>query len=867
MSNQTLSDLKVLDLTINIAGPFCTKLFADFGADVIKIERPVVGDMTRSIGPFLGDDPHPDKSLLFSNLNLNKKSITLDLKKDSDKKAMKELVGDADILIESFSPGVMERLGLDYNTLKKINPKLIMTSISNFGQSGPYRDFKMSELVLSGIGADMYSSGNPGRHPLKLGGNCLQYQAGHMAAAATLAAYWYRLNHGLGQYLDISMQEVLASDTNHKTTNLLSFAYSGMALTALVLGRVDPRGEAVAITPTGVFPCKDGLVRVQGGLIYWDRFLKLFPQFEKFNFPEDVLDVENNKPEVDVAWYDWCAARTKNEIMEACQSVKYFGTAINTPKDCITDPQFKERGFWVEVEHPVSGKQIYPGDPLHAESSPWRVRMPAPLLGEHNEEILGKLSKGTDSSGAKAKEDKKSKSEVIEQKRLPLEGIRVVDMGVIWAGPSTAWLLGILGAEVIHVDNPHHQPDQSRAFSMWPLESQLDRPEAGMNFPDRKMGARPWNRSAFHNRSLWNRLSCCIDLDKPEGKEVFKELIKASDIFVENNSATAMESLGLGHDVLTSINPGLICINMPAWGRSGPYRNYVGTGALHQAVAGEDWIRGYDDDEHPFHNTFRYHMDSASPPMAVFGAIMGLIQRRKTGQGQWMDFAQMQAMLHHFAEIYMDAAWNDRDHRTLGNRHPTAVQGCYLCRGPIPDEDTAIWGGERWINITINDDEEWEGLCEVLGRPEWTKDEKFTTQEGRRKHHDEFDSHLEAFTILRDNFELFYVLQDHGVPAGPVEDYRDTHMDPQLNYRDFFQTISAPDVGTYRYPAFPWKFSETPLRVTHPPCMLGEDNTYVYRDVIGLSDEEITDLEKKGVIGDLEYDWAGPMPEYLVKRL
>ena len=151
---------------------------------------------------------------------------------------------------------------------------------------------------------------------------------------------------------------------------------------------------------------------------------------------------------------------------------------------------------------------------------------------------------------------------------------------------------------------------------------------------------------------------------------------------------------------------------------------------------------------------------------------MALVQRQKKGQGQWIDFAQMQAMAHQFAK-YMDAAWNGRDHKTMGNRHPTAVQGCYPCRGPEPTEETAVYGGERWINITINNDEEWEGLCRVMGHPDWTKDPKFGDQESRRKHHDEFDEHIEAFTRKRDNSGLFYVLQDQGVPAGPVEDYRE----------------------------------------------------------------------------------------------
>ena len=866
MGEQTLSDVKVLDLTWYIAGPYCTKMLADYGADVLKIERPLAGDPARKMGPFLGDDPHPEKSLLFSNLNMNKRGITLDLMTQEGKEIFKELVKDVDILVESFSPGVMHRLELDYQALKEINDRLIMTSISNFGQKGPYRDFKASELILNGIGADMYSSGIPGRHPLKLGGNCLQYQVGHMAAVATLAAYWLVKNGGPGQYIDISAQEVLSADTDHKTTNLLAWAYSGMALAVGALGRKDQRETASNILPMGVFPCKNGFVRASGDLFLWERFIKIFPKLgEQFSYPDDVLDVEN-KPLVDAVWYEWCLDRTKEEITEACQAVKHLCMAINTPKDCIESSQFKERGFWVEVEHPVTGKQIYPGDPLHAELSRWQVRMPAPLLGQHNEEVLNSLNNHPKASEIRIRETEKSKV-VSEERRLPLEGIRVVDMCVIWAGPTAAWLLGTLGAEVIHVDNPHHSPDFGRGFIMWPTEAQIREPAERANYPEAKVGHRPWNRGAFYNRALWNKLSCCIDVDKPEGKEVFKRLIKSCDVFMENNSATAMEHLELGHEGLMKANPRLICINMPAWGRSGPYKDYVGWGAMHQALGGEEWIRGYDDDEHPFHNTFRFHMDSSGSAMAVYAAILGLIHRARTGKGQWIDFAQMQSCIAHFGEIFMDAAWNDRDQRTMGNKHPGAIQGCYQCRGPESTPETALYGGERWINITINNDEEWQRLCQVMGDPDWTKDDKFATHESRYGHHDELDEHLEKWTRNRDNFELFYVLQDRGIPAGPVLDHRDSHMDPQLNARGFFQTISGPDIGTYRYPGFPWRFSETPLRVTHPPCRLGEDNDYVYRKVIGLSDDEMADLTKKEIIGDLKYDWAGPMPEHIAKDL
>ena len=163
----------------------------------------------------------------------------------------------------------------------------------------------------------MYSSGIPGRHPLKLGGDCLQYQVGHMAAAATLAAYWFKCHGGTGQCIDISMQEVLAADTDHKTTNLLSFAYSGQTMTTNVVGRLDPREVASDITPSGVFPCKDGFVRAAGGIMFWDRFVKIFPELgDMFTYPDDVLDVEENKAVVDAIWYDWCLDHTKEEIMK-----------------------------------------------------------------------------------------------------------------------------------------------------------------------------------------------------------------------------------------------------------------------------------------------------------------------------------------------------------------------------------------------------------------------------------------------------------------------------------------------------------------------------------------------------------------------
>ncbi|MBW2061654.1 MAG: CoA transferase, partial [Deltaproteobacteria bacterium] len=272
---------------------------------------------------------------------------------------------------------------------------------------------------------------------------------------------------------------------------------------------------------------------------------------------------------------------------------------------------------------------------------------------------------------------------------------------------------------------------------------------------------------------------------------------------------------------------------------------YVGLGDNAEALTGHNWLRGYADDEHPILNTPVYHMDSSAGATAAFAAIMGLRRRRKTGQGTAIDFAQIESFIPQLGEVHLDYIANGRNQRTSGNRHPTAVQGCYRCRGE-----------DRWINVTVNNDEEWQGLCQAMGHPAWSREERFSDQPGRRKHHDELDRLIEDWTGRHDNFELFHILQRNGVPAGPVVNEKDAFVDPHLNARGFFQVILQADTGTYRYPGFLWKMSQTPPTYRLPPCRLGEHNDYVFREVIGLSEEEISELEKEQIIGGDRYVWA-----------
>ncbi|UCG83403.1 MAG: CoA transferase [Dehalococcoidia bacterium] len=385
MAEQPLSDVRILDLTWHIAGPFCTKLFADYGADVIKIERPGQGDPARGLGPFHEDDPHPEKCGLFLYLNTNKRSITLNLKTQTGKRIFKDLVEDIDIIVENFSPHVMPGLGLDYESLEKINPRLVMTSISNFGQTGPYRDFKSSELIIYAMGGAMCTTGVGDCEPVKKGMNVMQYQGGNTAATATMIALFGARANGIGQHVDVSLMETQMGAIDRRMSELLAYEYNG---------ELTPRMDIAGLLqyPYGIFPCGDGYVDVAGGFMFLNRIEKVLkiPIMETYG-GANQFDVNRREEFLANIWYPWVLERTRREIVEACQEGRVMSAPINTTEDLLRESQLQERDFWAEVDHPVVGRLTYPGRPVLCDELPWNIRRPAPLLGEHNEEVYTSL--------------------------------------------------------------------------------------------------------------------------------------------------------------------------------------------------------------------------------------------------------------------------------------------------------------------------------------------------------------------------------------------------------------------------------------------------------------------------------------------
>ncbi len=387
MADQALSNVKVVDLTHYIAGPACTKLLADYGADVIKIERPGIGDGARSMGPFYHDEPDPEKSGLFLYLNTNKRSVTLNLKSAQGREILLELVKRADIVVENFKPGVMERLGLSYEDLAKVNPKVVLTSISNFGQTGPYREYKLTELTAFGIGGPMYSSGLGEREPVKYGGTPSINNAGTVGAMAAMVAYYGASRHGTGEHVDISIMETQAGSIDRRLTSLIIYQYSG---------RITPRGATVGgAMASGYFPCADGYVMFSGGGGRLERVTEMLgnpPELmdPKFYTPHAQEDPEL-KDEYDAHFLAWCMEHTKLEIFQLGQKFKNICSPMYTIDEVFNDPQVKYREFMVEIAHPVTGKLTYPGRPFLMSETPWAIRRPAPMLGQHNVEVYSEL--------------------------------------------------------------------------------------------------------------------------------------------------------------------------------------------------------------------------------------------------------------------------------------------------------------------------------------------------------------------------------------------------------------------------------------------------------------------------------------------
>ena len=443
--------------------------------------------------------------------------------------------------------------------------------------------------------------------------------------------------------------------------------------------------------------------------------------------------------------------------------------------------------------------------------------------------------------------------------KLPLEGIRVLENTVVWAGPYATHLLADWGAEVIRIESTQHWQFNTRSTPVArPKKSQVG-PHLGTpwgrGYPNWDPGERPWNRYPWFNAHARNKLSMTVDLTRPEGLDIFMRLARVSDVFISNNALGVVEKLNTTYEDVKKVNPNIIYVSMPPFGLTGPYRSYRTLGLNLDYYCGHTWIREYPDED-PSRKSLTNFPDATGSANAAFAILMALHYRDRTGEGQFIEVAQVETIIPLIAEAVMDYSMNERVHGPLGNRdiHGAAPCGCYPCQSEPERRCTAYpaevpAGEDRWINITIRSDEEWQRLCQVMGNPAWAKDEKFSNALSRYNNQDELDKLVSQWTSQHEPYTLMYLLQNQGIAAGPVMDDKDDYNDIHLKERGFFEPLTQADCGTHLYPGLDFKLSKTPNHLRTPPCLLGEHNEYVYKQVIGVSDEEYARLEADGHIG------------------
>jgi len=794
-----LTGYRVLDLA-DSRGAYCARLLADLGADVIKVEGPE-GDPGRRIPPFAGDAPHIEKSLYFLYRNANKRGITLDLKTGEGRANLQSLVKTADVLVENSQPGYMVGLGLGYPVLKEINPGLVMASITEFGQSGPYRDYKGSNLVDFALSGVMITSGFPGKTPCMMPGTPAYDAASVVVAISILAALYNRAASGRGQYIDASVHE--ASRIGLYPWSVPTYSYS------LNPGWGPPTIETrlgPSIYP--VYPCKDGFIRVVALTPrQWDALVRVLGSPEVLLLPEwrEFLYRIGNADDLYALMIEFTMKYTMLELFEAGHREGVpIGPILNI-KGFVDNPQTKARKFFVEVNHPIAGKALYPGPPYKWSVTPADIRRPAPLLGEHNKEVLRQEHTSPRISQTASVGENRAP-------RFPLDGIKVLSFGTGAVVPDCGKILGELGADVIKIESKENL-DFMRTI--------------GLDI----------NNIAGFNESNRNKRSFGVNLKKEKGREIVKRLIKMSDILAENFRGGVMKDFGLDYESVRRLNPEIIYLSSQGFGGGGPYSDFQAYGPLLSSASGMLSLWRHPDDPYPVGSNAPLPDHVASKHLVV-AALAALDYRRRTGKGQFIDMAQTEVAANLIGEYYLKYTINNRVPKPLGNRSIYAAPyGCYPCKG----EDS-------WCAITVFNDEEWHGLCEAIGNHTWTHDPKFADTQRRLENVEELDRLVGEWTATRDANEVMETLQRAGVAAGIVQRATDTLEDPQLKYLDAIVELDHPVAGKRLYPAIPFKMSDTPpLRSTRAP-LLGEHTDEICRKLLGMSEDEIERLKGEGVL-------------------
>lgn len=809
-----LEGTRVVDLSHRVSGAYCTKLLVDAGAEVVKVEPPEGDPLRRWVT--CGAVPAPKEAgALFHYLSASKQSVTADLESETARAVVRELAGVSDVVVETFVPGELERLGLGADALRRRRARLVVVSITDFGQDGPWAHRAATEFTLQGWCGSIGFRGTPDRPPLAAGGFIGEYLGGVVAATGALAALRSGGRDGEGGHVDVSLLECMTSGFQ---------AFEWLHVKLMGLAGLDRSVELPSIERA-----KDGWVgfsMVTGQ--QWQDFCTMIGQPAKAEDPElrHMLGRWARREEVRSLVNPWVASRTVGEILDLAAALRIPAAPLGNGASMETIDHFRDRGIF--LSNPAGFHQ--PRAPWLMSSARPRPVGRAPRLGEHAGTAFGVPRTGPDREGrtahtsvawdAGARPTARSRRDAGTAVPAggPLTGLRVIDLTAFWAGPSATQVLAALGADVIKVESVQ-RPDGVRF--------------AGGQVP----GANRWWEHGWLFQGVnVNKRGITLDLTDDEGRDLVKRLVSGADVVIENFSPRVVEHLGLDFDDLSQVNPRLVMVRMPAFGLDGPWRDRVGFGPTMEQAAGMAWLTGYPDGppvapRGPSDPLAGYH--------AVFALLAALNLRDRTGTGVLVEVPMVEVALNVTADQVAEYALYGRLLERQGNRGPGAApQNVYPTRGE-----------DRWLALAVVTDEQWDALCSVMGDPDWARDLRLRSAAGRVADHDRIDEELRSWFQDQDREEVVERLAKARVPAAPVVSPADVVDNPQLRAREFFQTVRHDVTGANAYARPPFRLGEGP-RVLRPAPTLGQHNYEVLVGELGISENQLERLRSRRIVGE-----------------
>ena len=811
-----LDGTRVLDLS-DERGQMCGMMLADLGAEVVCIEPPG-GSNARRHGPFADATRATESSLFWWSYARSKKSAVVDLETETGRDQLRALVARFDVLIESRVPGEMEAMGLGYEDLAQINPRLIMVSISPFGQDGPKAKWPASDLTTLAAGGPLWLTGDHDRAPARVRVPQAFNHASCEAAVAALVAMAEREHSGLGQWVDVSAQQAVTLGTQSDIVaelvgvNGASRYGGGMAIGPVVLRFVYPASDGhVAITH--VFGSTIGPATQRMMECVWeDGFCDEVMRDKDWVGYADILGVEETIEDFEAAKSaisDWTSSKTKDELLHISMDRNLLIAPASTPQDALESPQFESRGFFKEAPRPDGpGTVKMPGPWAQFSGTALRAPGPVPCLGEHTAEVLAELE-------TPAPRIEVDSGRVARSGRLPLEGVKILDFMWALAGPMATRILADYGATVVRIES------SSRLDVCRTMHPTIE-------------GEGPERAALFHSANAGKKMMT-LDLANPEARQIVLDLVGWADVVTEAFVPGTIEKLGFGYEALREIKPDLIMLSTCLMGRTGPLAKFAGYGNLGASLGGFHHMAGWED--RPPAGPYGAYTDYMAPRFNAAALLAALEHKRRTGQGQHVDVSQAEVGLHFLSPALLHYSVNGEVWGRAGNRDELfAPHGCY----PVEGED-------RWLALAVDGESEWAALCEVLGRSDWAEDPRFADAALRRQHADVLDSSIAEATQAFSGEKLEEALVSRGVAAHRVLDSAGLGQDPQLNHRQHFLPRQEGSLKTV-VEGTRSKLSRTPSQVGESIPMFGSEAHWILADLLGYDDDRLTALALSGAL-------------------